>query len=235
MRSNLVILFFLPLLYSCGSYGKKQNVIGNAQRKYITIVESINSYNAAYTDDGHILLYTKDSKDSYVIYYAKLDDFAGKHGYDIIKDKVVRVEMNPSLNTLISLISVYGGAFFKVENETGFKTYYFDENMNVKTIEQTICDSILTEKTGKHNEFKRIVALLNVAYKMALSIRDNHARDWDYIVSALEPTQKLLVYDVITSDTIYDTKIKNQILKIKNTEEGLTHFYYILLKRMNNK
>ena len=129
MKNIITLLLVIVMFAACGSKGKKQETKTYSVHKYISVVESVEGYDVAYTEDGHTLIYCNDSVGDFIVYYAKFDDNAGKHGYDRIKEKAVRAEMDSSLKTLKSISSIYGGAFCNRNDNTGYATFYFDEQM----------------------------------------------------------------------------------------------------------
>ena len=242
MRYFFIILLLLAFFVSCGSSGKKTDGYSNVPRKYITVVNDIDGCCAAYTDDGHTLLYSNDSVGNYIVYYLKYDDNTEKYGQDWNKDHIVRVEMDSSLNMTKSIISVYGGAFCEKNSDTGYNAYYFDENIKENSIDCIDVPSCYEQLdvTGEYRIIKRIFELLNDACIIAHSIDNKSASGWYNIVSALEPTQIILNYDVIVQDTICDPVIYEHISKIEKVTERFTCYYFMLQEKMisqkvNNK
>lgn len=233
MRNYLVAFLLITIFVSCHSSGKRQNN-NYTSSKYITLIDNAEGYSTAYTEDGHTMIYSKDSAGNFIVYYAKQDKDAGKYGYDRIKEKIVRVEMNLSLNSLNSILSVNGGAFCKMNNDMVYDTYYFDEQMNGKALEhlEVLYQPIPKEEIGTENNLKRIMIILNIAYNIAQLISNDNASGWNYIVSSLEPIQNMITYEVITSDAVHDERIQSRIMKIKQTVEGLTHYYLLLQEKM---
>lgn len=236
MRNYLITFLLLALFVSCGSSGKKQNDYNNVQRKYVTIVDNVNGYSVAYTEDGHTIIYKNDSVGDIIAYYLKFDDNAEKYGQDRNSDQIVRVEMDSSLNVIKSIISVYGGAFCE-KNNMGYNAYYFDENIkdnSIECVDVPLCYEQL-DNIGKYREIKKITLLLNDACAIARSINDKKASGWYNIVSALEPSQNILSYDVIEQDTICDPIICKHISKIEKVSERYTFYYFMLQEKMISK
>ncbi len=233
MKNTITLLLVMVMFATCGSKGKKQEAKTISVHKYIYIVENVEAYDVAYTEDGHTLIYRNDSVGNFIVYYAKFDDNAGKHGYDRVKEKAIRAEMDSSLKTLKSISSIYGGAFCKRNDNTGYAAFYFDEEMKGNSIDQIAIplDDAQSEKTSKEQEIKHILSLLNVAYILAHSINDNNVSGWNNMALALEPVQDILTYDVIKNDTVYDPKIKAHISKLTNSAKGLTHFCNLLREK----
>lgn len=234
---QLCILMIIVLVVSCSSRSNKYNTNNNTPARYITNIDNIDGFSASFTEDGHTMIYSKDSIGNYVIYYVKYDDNAGKYGYDRIKDKVIRVEMDSSLKILNSFVTIYGGAFCDTNCGIRYSAVYFDEQMNYDTIEQieVPLDSAQFEETGKEEKIRHILLLFNVTQKIALSINENNVNGWHNIVSALEPSQTILDYDVIFSDTVFNPKVKEHISRVKSTTKGLTRFYDLLREKYNSQ
>jgi len=235
MKKTLTILLAIVFFAACGSKGKKLDNKSSVH-KYIAVVENVGGYNVAYTKDGHTIIYYNDSIGNFVAYYAKFDDSAGKYGYDRVKEKIVRTEIDFSLKTLKSIMSVYGGAFCFRNDITGYSAFYFDEQMNGNRIDQITAhlDDAQSNEAGKDQEIKRLISLLNVAYSLAHSI-NNNVSGWNNMVLALESVKELTNYDIIKNDTVYDPKIKAHISKIINSTKGLTQFYDLLLEKYINQ
>lgn len=231
----LGILFFL--FGSCSNNGRKENNYTNNAQNQITIVESVGDNNTAFTKDGSTIIYSNDSAGNYIIYYAKFDDNTGKYGYDRIKERIVQVEIDSTLNTIKSIISAYGGAFCETDDDFGYNIYCYDEMMKSHRIEHVpaICEPVSPECTGKEYEVKKIISLLNVACKIAYSIKEQNAEGWHKVVEALQPSLDIFNYEAIMCDTIYDTLAKNHIRRICSTKESLTRHYLMLLDKKNNE
>ena len=237
MKNIIVILLVIVMFSACGSKGKKQETNNISVHKYLSVVESVEGYDVAYTEDGHTLIYSNDSVGDYIVYYAKFDDNAGKHGYDRVKEKAVRAEMDSSLKTLKSISSIYGGAFCKRNDNTEYAAFYFDEQMKCNSIDHVAVplDDTQYEETSKEQEIKYILSLLNVAYILAHSINDKSASGWNNMALALESVQGIITYDVIKNDTVCDTIIKAHISKLAHSTEGLTQFYNVLWENYNSQ
>lgn len=237
MKNIIAQLLVIVMFAACGSNGKKQETKNYSPHKYIYVVESVEGYDVAYTEDGHTLIYSNDSVGDYIVYYAKFDDNAGKHGYDRVKEKAVRAEMDSSLKTLKSISSIYGGAFCKRNDNTGYAAFYFDEQMKGNSIDQIAVPlgDTQSEETSKEQEIKHILSLLNIAYILAQSINNNNASGWNNMALALESVQGIITYDVIKNDTVYDTIIKAHISKLAHSTEGLTQFYNVLWENYNSQ
>lgn len=232
MRYYFITLLFLAFFISCGSSGKKTDGYGNAPRKFMTIVENMSGYNAAYTEDGHTIIYKNDSLGDVVVYYAKFENNAGKYGLRGIDEKIIRAEMDSSLGTLKSFISFSGGAFCEIE-EMGYNIYYFDEQMKgaLKENIEVHWNSELSEDTSEEYKMKRIIALLNVAYEIARSISDINVNGWNNIYYALEPIQEALNCDIIKGNAVYEPRTEKHISRLNRMTEELSHYYYILQEK----
>ena len=218
---HLVRLWIIAfLLVSCGYNGDKTSNNSNVIKNHITICSNMDGYETAFTEEGHVLIYKKDSASNYIVYYAKFDEKAGKFGYDRIKEKIVRAEMDSSLTTLKSLVSASGGASCEMNGDMGYSVCYYDEQMNRGELDNIITPHgfMLSDENGKENdEVTRIIVLLNVAYKIADLVNKEGCGGWLSVVFALESTLTLSTYDLVTSDTIYNPKVKERIFKIEET------------------
>jgi hypothetical protein len=233
MRYFFITLLLLVFFVSCGSSGKKKDVYSNVPKKFITIVENVDSYNAAYTEDGHTLIYKNDSLGDVVVYYAKFENNAGKYGLRGIDEKIIRAEMDSSLGTLKSFFSFSGGAFCEIE-EMGYNVYYFDEQMKgaLKENIEVHWGSEPSEDTSEEYKMKRIIALLNVAYEIAHSISDKNISGWNNIYYALEPIQEALNWGIIIGNAIYEPRTEKHISRICRMTEELNQYYYSLQEKM---
>ncbi len=232
---NLLLLSISFVLYvSCGSSTTKNNVQNTVSRKYITVVDKKDGFCSAYTEYGHTMIYWKDSIDNYIVYFAKYDNNAGKYENRMIKEKIVRAELNSSLSILNNIITISGGFFCDTNEVRGYNAYYFDEKLNGNRLEQIEVPEFSSDINDEH-KIKRILELLNVGYNIALSINNTNVGGWYKIVSALEPIQELISYDVIENDTIYDPLVNKHISKISITTEGLTQFNNLLREKYNSQ
>ena len=233
MRYYFITLSLLAIFVSCGSSGKKKDVYSNVPKKFITIVENVDSYNAVYTEDGHTLIYKNDSLGDIVVYYAKFENNAGKYGLRGIDEKIIRAEMDSSLGTLKSFFSFSGGAFCEIE-EMGYNVYYFDEQMKgaLKENIEVHWGSEPSEDTSEEYKMKRIIALLNVAYEIAHYISVKNVSGWNGIYYALEPIQEALNCDIIKGNAIYKLRTEKHIYRLNRMAEELSHYYFILQKKM---
>lgn len=228
-------LFFL--FVSCNINGRKENNYTNNTQDQLTIVDDIGDDNTAFTKDGSTIIYSNDSAGNFVVYYAKFDDNIGKYGFDHIKERIVRVEIDSTLNSIRSIISAYGGAFCETDNDFGYNIYCYDEMMKSHNIEHVpaTCEPVSPKCTGKEYEVKRIISLLNVACKIAYSIKEHNTEGWHKVVEALEPSLDIFTYEAIMCDTIYDTFAKKHIRRICGTKESLTRHYLMLLDKKNKE
>ena len=232
---HLCKLIIIVLIVSCSSRSNKYNTNYNNLARCITNIDNVDDFSVSFTEDGHTMIYSKDSIGNYIVYYVKYDDNAGKYGYDRIKDKVVRLEMDSSLKVLYSFVTIYGGAFCDVNSDMKYTVFYFDEQMNYNTIEKIevpLDTAQLTEKSIE-KKIRHILSLLNVANRIAFLINEKNVKGWHNIVSALEPSQKILDYDIAFSDTVLDPNVKEHISRVKNTTKGLTQFYNLLRENNN--
>lgn len=235
MKKILVIFFSLIFIASCGSRHKKAIHGSISSPKYISVVENTDGFSSAYTEDGHTLIYKTDSNSNVVVYYAKFDDNAGKKGYDRVRDKVIRVEIDSSLNVIKSFVSVYGGALCKINCNNVYTLHYFDEQMNDKNIElpEYLLEKQAIDKRNIESKVKRLIEILTAAYNIAYNINDSNIGGWNYIVSALEPTQSIISYDIMTQETVNSPNVKEHIWKLNSTTKGLTQLYMLFLEKEN--
>lgn len=233
MKKILVIFFSLIFIASCGSRHKKAIHGSIFSPKYISVVENTDGFSSAYTEDGHTLIYKTDSNSNVVVYYAKFDDNAGKKGYDRVRDKAIRVEIDSSLNVIKSFVSVYGGALCKINCNDVYTLHYFDEQMNDKNIElpEYLLEKQAIDKRNIESKVKRLIEILTAAYNIAYNINDSNIGGWNYIVSALEPTQSIISYDIMTQETVYSPNVKEHISKLNSTTEGLTQLYMLFQEK----
>ena len=233
MKKILVIFFSLIFIASCGSRHKKAIHGSISSPKYISVVENTDGFISAYTEDGHTLIYKTDSNSNVVVYYAKFDDNAGKKGYDRVRDKAIRVEIDSSLNVIKSFVSVYGGALCKINCNDVYTLHYFDEQMNDKNIElpEYLLEKQAIDKRNIESKVKRLIEILTAAYNIAYNINDSNIGGWNYIVSALEPTQSIISYDIMTQETVYSPNVKEHISKLNSTTEGLTQLYMLFQEK----
>lgn len=237
MNNLLLIVFGFVIFVSCGSSTTKKNVQNIVIRKYISVVDNTHDYSSAYTEEGHVMIYGKDSTNNHIVYFAKFDNNAVKYENGIIKDKIVRAELDSSLSSIKSFVTISGGAFCDTNEQWGYDAYYFDENLNYNSMEQIevpLNKEQLNDLDHEHM-IKRILDLLDIGYNIALSINNTNASGWYNIVSALEPIQDLKTYDIMENDTIYDPLVKKHISKINKTTEGLTQFHNLLQEKHNSQ
>ena len=238
MRYSLVIFLFLPFFVSCGSSVKKTDRNSDVLSEFITIVENVDNYSIAYTEDGHTMIYKNDSAGNVIVYYAKFENNAGKYGIRGIDEKIIRVEMDCSLNIVKSILSFTGGAFCEKE-EMGYNVYYFDEHMKgaLKKDIEVHLDSEEFETTREECKMKRIIEQLNIACEIAHSIYNSNVSGWNNVYFALEPIQNILNHNIMISNTIYDLRTKKHILRISRVSEELNYNYCMLYEKMicNNK
>lgn len=229
MRYYFVTLLLFVFFVSCGSSSKKYNVYNNNPKKYITVVNDFDGYCAAYTDDGHTMIYTNDSVCNNIVYYAKNENNTGEDGLRFIDEKIVRVEIDSSLTTLKSILSFSGGAFCEMK-DMGYNVYYFDEQMKGALKEDMEVHDYyeISEDTSEEYKINKIIALLNVACEIAHAISDTNVRGWNNIFMALEPIQNISNHDIIISNTVYDPRTEKCILRMLCMAEALTEQSYSL-------
>ena len=236
MKKNLIsILGVLVLCGACNYTGKPSK--NRPAKKYINVVENVNGYNVAYTEDGHTMLYTNDSLGNFSIFYVKFENGAGKYGLKDIEEKIIWAKTDTTLTTLNSFATVQGGAFCKVDSIMGYNVCFFDEHLNrdslAKISVSVECTQI--EEMGVEQEVKHISELLNIAYNIAQSINKKNPRGWSNIVYALEPTQDLSNFDVMVIGDVYDQRVQKRLPRIQNIAKELTDFYHSFIEKYNSQ
>ena len=234
MKNSLLFFISFVVIVSCNSFTTKKDVHNIASRKYISVVDKTHGYSFAYTEEGHIMIYGKDSTNDYIVYFAKFDKNAGKYENSMIKDKIVRAELDSTLGLLKNFVTISGGAFCDRSEYNGYNVYYFDDKLNGNNIERIEVPELLCDINREHL-IKRILELLNIGYNIAFFIKNTNAVGWHNIVSAMEPIQELRSYDVMENDTIYNPVVNKHISKISITEKGFTQFYNMLQEKYNRQ
>lgn len=232
--------FFLALilLTSCAPSNKKKEKYIKAVSQYITVVSKKNRDVIAITEDGHTMICQKDSLNNNIVYYAKFDNNVGKLGYESVKDKIVRIETDSAMVMLRSVVSVYGGVFYKENSNSEYNVLFYDEHMNCDTIELSdsyVCNESYANLENQEEFVRQIITLLNIASETVLSIGWKHSDSWNNIVLALEPVQSIMNCGIIQNDTIYALNTKRNVLKLQRSTEGLSHFFCLLRDKFNNK
>ena len=131
MKGLFVALICSLIICSCNTNKSKENKNTDYPKtayKYLTsVLSNTNDSVVMYTDDGHLLSYSTDSLGNYIVNYAKFDYNAG--GYETMKDKLVRVELDSSMKFIRSIVSVYGVSLCFEDNGMYDVTFY-DEQMH---------------------------------------------------------------------------------------------------------
>lgn len=236
MNTKIATLLLSVLFISCGSSTGNKNSYNNVVKKHIYCIEDVDEYNLAYTDEGHMMIFFRDSVGNNIVYFVKFENGAGKYGLKGIEEKIIRTEIDSSLTSLNSFVSVTGGAFCESDNNQRYNANYFDEQLKGNYIEHigTSADYVQLDDAKEEDKVKRLTELLNVAYSIAHSINENKVRGWDNIAYALESVQCLLDYDVIVSNTIYDEKVKKRVIRIWGMNEELTSLNIFLREKITN-
>ena len=216
MKNNLVLFLVISLFVSCGFGGQKKNDTSLPGPKYIAIIDDVEGYHVAYTEDGHTMIIENDSVGNNVVYYVKFDNNAGKFGLKGIEEKMIRAEIDPSLNTLRSFVTFKGGVFCEPNDDMGYDAYYFDNH------------------GGDKYNVLRIISLLNVAYQISQSINNDRPSGWDKTISALEPIQDILGCNIISNNTNVPHRVKEHVSRIIRVIEEFTYFYHVLEEKKNN-
>ena len=232
MKKTHILFFSLIIIASCSSKYKKEVHSPIASPNYISVVDNTDGFSSAYTEDGHTLIYKTGSNGNIIVYYAKFDDSAGKKGYDRVRDKAIRVEIDSSLNVINSFVSVYSGALCQINNGV-YTLHFFDEQMNDNYIElpEYSIDKQPINKGNIESKVKRIIYILTNVHNVANNINKYNIGGWNNIVSALEPTLSITNYDILMQETIYSHNIIEHVSKLNSAIEGLTQFYLLFLEK----
>lgn len=236
---SLICIIATILLVVCGCNNRKNSSsISSETRNYIGYTPNINGYCSVYSEDGHTFLYEKDSIGDYIIYYAKFDDNAGKHGHDRIKDKVVRIIVNCSLDRILSISSICCGIFIEKDSEDRYKALCVDEHMNVNIIDNTENSCGQNKSTGANmieSEIQKIISLLSIATKIVYSVNNNSSICWNNMALALEPIQNIMSRDIIQYETIANPKIQKHVLRLEDTTNPLSVYHNMLVDKCKEK
>lgn len=236
MKHNLVLLLVISLLVSCGFGGQKKKDTSPPEPKYIAIVDDVEGYHVAYTEDGHTMIFENDSVGNYIVYYVKFDNNAGKFGLKGIEEKIIRAEIDSSLNTLRSFVTFKRGVFCEPNDDMGYDAYYFDNQLKGSSKEhiEFYLDSQQADDGGDKYNVSRIISLLNVAYQISQSINNDRPSGWDKTISALEPVQNILGCNIISHNTNVPPRVKEHVSRIIRVIEEFTYFYHVLEEKKNN-
>lgn len=231
MKGLFVALICSLIICSCNTNKSKENKNTDYPKtayKYLTsVLSNTNDSVVMYTDDGHLLSYSTDSLGNYIVNYAKFDYNAG--GYETMKDKLVRVELDSSMKFIRSIVSVYGVSLCFEDNGMYDVTFY-DEQMHQEQFEDINVRSQIDYNTDTSNISKVIIMQLLNAYDISHYIYTNKENGLYTISSALEPICFLSDYEIIEQEKVYDQKIKDRLPRFIKAAEGLTHFR----SRLNN-
>lgn len=225
----IILLTFIIVSVSCNLKLKKQERHSYSKSNYIMFVENIKGYNIAYTEDGHTLLYRRDSLHNYIVYYAKIDENARRLGYDRMRDRIVRIEIDSTLCIPKSNVSIYGGVFWEQDTIQGYNTFLIDKQMNTNKISHlkiNIEKSSYPELNEVH-KVRRMIYILNKIYEFA-SI-NNISSAWSNLFLILAPVHSILENEIIEDGVIKNPEIIDHISATIEISEKLNK-YYILLK-----
>ncbi len=235
-RNYLVYAFLFFVLCSCNRSNSNSNntktPIHTYDCKYLEVVKNANKDSTIiYSNEGHTIMYTTDSIGDYVIYYAKYE-VNGSSRFDMIRDKIVRIELDPDLQHINSIISIHGSAFCLTKSKDQL-IYCFDEQMNPFRIKNIVIESNEDKKNRdrkKDTVVQLIVEQLNNALYIATSMNNNNINGWAYIQTALESVKQIRGSDFIEQKEILNPKTK--LYKIKFTQAGhkLNSLYFVLHK-----
>lgn len=225
MKGSFIALICSLVICSCNTNKSKGNKNTNYQKteyKYLTsVVSNLNDSVVMYTDDGHIFSYSTDSLGNYIVNYAKFDYNAG--GYETMKDKLVRVELDSSMKFLRSIVSVHGVSLC-FEDDGMYDVTFYDEQMHQDQLNDINVRNQIQHNTDKSNIAKVIIRQLANAYDISHYISTNKENGWYSISSALEPICFLTDYEIIEQEKVYDQKVKDRLPRFIKAAEGLTHF-----------
>lgn len=225
MKGLFVALICSIIICSCNTNKSKENKntdYKNSGYKYLTsVVSNANDSVVLYTDDGHILSYSTDSLGNYIVNYTKFDYNAG--GYETIKDKLVRVELDPSLKFIKSIVSVHGVSLC-FEDDGMYDVTLYDEQMHQDQLNDINVRSQIDDYTDTSNIAKIIIMQLVNAYDISHYIYTNKENGWYSVSSALEPICFLSDYEIIEQEMVYDQKVKDRLPRFTKAAEGLTYF-----------
>lgn len=231
---NLLICFIgtFVLCCACNSTGKQSK--DTPTKKYINVVENVDGYNVAYTEDGHTMLYANDSTGNYTVYYVKFENGAGKYGLKGIEARTIMFQMDYTLTSLKSIVSFLCGSFCEVDSLTNYKAYFFDEQLRGDSLVNIHVPTDYTQvkRMDFEQEVRRISELLNVAYSIALSISKNNQRGWNNVVYALEPAHELQSFEVMMISDVYDQRMHKRLPRMQNIAKELTELYSVLQEKM---
>ena len=236
---GLICIILTIVLVVCGCNNRKSSPsVSSETRNYIGYTPNANGYCSVYSEDGHTFIYEKDSIGDYIVYYAKFDDNAGKHGHDRIKDKVVRIVVNDSLDRVLSISSICCGIFIEKYSADRYKALCVDEHMNVNIIDNTEFSCGQKISTGANmieSEILKIISLLSIATRIVYSINTNSSICWNNMALALEPIQNIMSRDIILYNTIANPKIQKHVLRIEETKNPLSVYHYMLVDNCKEK
>lgn len=233
MKKFHILFFSLIFIASCDTKHKKEVHSSIAIPDYISVVENAEGFTSAYTEDGHTLIYETDSNGTFVVFYAKFDDNAGKKGYDRVRDKAIRVEIDSSLNYVEGLASVYGGVVCTIDSNGICQLHYFDEHQKDNNMEfpEILIDKQTVDKESTVSIVKRILSILPTAYDIAAKVYENNIGGWNYIVYALEPTQNITNFNILMQETVHTQNAKEHISRLSSAKEVLTQLYLLYQKQ----
>ena len=232
MKYIFFILSTFCLFGSCTSNVNKGKSNNKQTKEYITVIENVGYYNVAYTDEGHLMMYQKDSIGGYTAYFAKFLENSGKYGLKDIEERIIRIDADSSLSHINCIISLYSSAICKVTNEGTYHIDIFDNNdcrIDSREINMYLTQDSINNYT-EDKEIKKVISLLNDAYYIVNDINESNIRGWDIIFLSLESVPQLLSCDVIKHDRIYLTKISKRVERLGNITEEMNYLKEKLYK-----
>lgn len=228
-KNYLVYAFLFIVFCSCNRSNSKSN---NARMpihnyKCLEVVRNANKDSTIiYSNEGHTIMYTTDSIGNYVVYYAK-HEINGNSKYDMIRDKIVRVELDSNLQYINSIVSIHGSAFCITKRKEPL-IYCFDEQMNPFRITNIVIEP--NEDRKKDAIVQQVVEQLNNALYIATSMNNNNINGWAYIQTALESVKQIQGSDFVEQNEILDPKTMQYNVKFIQAGNKLNSLYFILYK-----
>lgn len=232
-RNYLVYAFLIIVFCSCNRSNSKSNnartSIHTYAYKYLNVVRNSNKDSTIiYSDEGHTIMYTTDSIGNYIIYYAKYEVNESSK-YDMIRDKIVRVELDSCLQHINNIISIHGSAFCLTKSKEPL-ICCFDEQMKPFRINNIVIESNEDRKKDKDAVIHQVVEQLNNALYIATSMNNNNINGWAYIQTALESVKQIQGIDIVEQNEILNPKAKQYNVKFTRAANKLNSLYLILCK-----
>ena len=225
MKHSILIFTIFCLFTSCSSNVKNGKANNSQPVNYIKVIENEGFYNVAYTDDGHLIMYQKDSIGSYTAYFTKFLENSGKYGLKDIEERIIRIDMDSSLSYINCIISLYSSAICTPTDTDTYCVDIFDNNfrrINTKEIRMELAQDY-KNSNEEFDEEKKIILLLNDAYYIVNEINESNIRGLYNILLSLESVTKLLSYEVMKQDRIYLPKISKRVERFGNITKEMSY------------